>query len=125
LLFGQVDVRSRRAYLSGILRRSSDEHDQITEGRPETVMQHDVGAEVEAAALADIATAAAELLERLRATSDPDERQALRAEFDARVDGLREDLERRHGLDEGRAEAVIARSLARVVEVIHITPSGA
>jgi hypothetical protein len=118
-----VTVRSRRAYLSGILGRSSDEHDQITEGRPETVMQHDSGAEVEATALADIATAAAELLERLQATSAPAERAALRTEFAARVDGIRADVGRRHGLTERHAVAVVARALAHVTELVRAAPT--
>ena len=86
-------------------------------------MQHDVETNAEIEVLADLMAAVVVLLERLRATSDPGERHELRDELNAQVDGIRGDLGRRHGLDEGHAEAIITRSLARVIEAVRATPS--
>jgi len=51
------------------------------------------------------ASAVADLVGRLRVADAPAERAALRAAFAARVDGLRADIERRHGLTERQAAA--------------------
>ena len=73
---------------------------------------------IEAAALDGLLTAAATLLDRLRATRDPAERAALGAAFDARVAGLRAELVHRHGLDERAADAALARAVARLTDLV-------
>ena len=88
-------------------------------------MRHDAETNAEIDALNHLASAVVEFLERLRTTSDLSERHELRDEFHARVDGIREDLGHRDGLDEGHAEAIITRSLARVIEAVRGTPSRA
>ena len=88
-------------------------------------MPRDEDPNAEADALDNLAAAVTELLERLRDAGDPSERHTLRTEFNARIDGIREDLRRHHGLTEDRAGAVIGRSLARVIEVVRATPSRA
>jgi len=88
-------------------------------------MRHETEVEAEAAALCDLAAAVSALLERLRAARGPGERDALRDEFTGRIDGIREALGRRYRLEDGRVEAVVARSLAHIMEVIQATPSRA
>ncbi len=67
-------------------------------------------------ALEGLAAAGADVLGRLRDTSDPGERAALGAAFEARVDDLRAGLRRRHGLTDRQAAAILARALARISE---------
>ena len=78
--------------------------------------------EAEVAALGGVATAVTALLERLRAARGPTECATIRADFAAAIDGLRADLAARYGLDEGRSVAVVARSLARVIEAVRAAP---
>jgi hypothetical protein len=86
-------------------------------------MRDEAEVAVEVAALDAIATAVTVLLERLRAASDPTERAAIGAEFIATIDRIRADLAARHGLGEGRSGAIVARSLARVIEAVRAAPS--
>ena len=80
-------------------------------------MPRDREPDAEHAALGHVADAATELLEQLRTTSDAGERATLGAVFAARIDGLRADLRRRHGLTDRDATAVLARALAHVEEL--------
>jgi len=85
-------------------------------------VQHRQQTDAEGAALAALLAATVALLDRLRATSDPAERARLGADFEARVADLREDLERRTGLDQIAVEAAVARALGRVAELVRATP---
>ena len=80
-------------------------------------MPHHAAQDATIDALTAVSTAVIDLLAQLRAASAPDERDALGAGFAARVDGLRADLQRRHGLTDRDATAVIARALAHVEEL--------
>ena len=80
-------------------------------------MQRDAELDAELDALGRLASAVVDLVGRLRVADAPAERAALRAAFAARVDALRADIERRHGLTERQAVAVVARALARVSEL--------
>ena len=84
-------------------------------------MQRDEELDAELDALGRLASAVVDLVGQLRVADGPAERAALRAAFAARVDGLRADIERRHGLTERQAVAVVARALARVGEMRRVT----
>jgi hypothetical protein len=76
----------------------------------------------EAAALDGLLTAAATLLDRLRAARDPAERAALGAAFDAAARAVRERLVRDDALDAGEADRIMARALAAVATLLRATP---
>ena len=80
-------------------------------------MPHDPDPDAEHDALAHLTDAVIDLLERLQATSVADERATLGAAFAARIDGLRADLQRRHGLTDREASAMVACALADVEEL--------
>jgi hypothetical protein len=84
-------------------------------------MRHDAELDAELDALGCLVGAAVDLLGQLRGAPAPAEHAALRAQFAARVDGLRSDIERRYGLTDRQAVAVVARALARVGEMRPVT----
>ena len=83
-------------------------------------MQRDAESDAELDALGLLVSAVMDLLGRLRVADAPAECAALRAEFAARVDGLRADIGRRHGLTTRQAVAVVARALAHVSALGHV-----
>ena len=90
---------------------------------PEAAMPRDREPDAEHDALGHVADAVMELLEQLQTTSDASERTAQGREFTTQVDGIRADLRARQGLADREAEAVLARALARVGDLVRaMTP---
>jgi hypothetical protein len=80
-------------------------------------MPHHAAQDATIDALAAVSTAVIDLLARLRAADSPDERDALGAGFAARIDDLRADLGRRHGLTTRDAAAMVACALVHAGEL--------